>query len=784
VTAGSGSIELAGRLDAVVFEARPSPLRLLSAHGSALARFGVAAPSGPGDGVDPELLTRALHPDDRDEVLAGFARVAADGQSRTLEHRLVSADGHPRWFRTEVHAVDFDGERRLRGVLIDVTELQRTLERLRATEARLSQVVSNAPLSLFAIDEKGTFTLAEGSGLRAIGLQPGQAVGVNIFDVWPEEGEVLDHVRRALNGEAYTAIDEVKQFGSSWETRWAPIVDAEGRRRGATAVALNITERRRAEEERNATVSLLRATLEAVTDGVLVVDTAGRMVDFNRRFLDMWHMPEEIAQSGDEQRALAHAVSQLRDPDAFLGKVRALYAEPHAASHDVVEFRDGRIFERDSRPQRVDGKPVGRVWSFRDVTAEHRASRRASFLAAASKLLASSLDEDTPLDMLARLSLPFLGDWCILYLVGADGSIEPAAAHHVDPALLPLLKQLRIDPRNTDRGVMRALAEGTPVVYNDVTVPELRGEDNSRVVVALTAESQRILAMRLGLRGYMAVPLRVRGQTIGAMSFATSDPRRRYDDSDVAVASDLAQRAALTIDNRRLYRRSVDAVATRDEFLSVASHELRTPVTSLQLAVQSLLAVGLDAPPGFLQKSLESVERQMRRLARLVDALFDVSRVQAGRLELQRESVDLGALARDVVRGLGADAARAGCSVAVETEAQPLMGTWDRARLEQVVTNLLANALKYGAGRPVTVAVQRHGEEARLSVSDHGIGVPPSERQRIFERFGRAVSARHYGGLGLGLYIVRRIVEAHGGTVGVEDGADGNGARFTVRLPL
>jgi signal transduction histidine kinase len=291
------------------------------------------------------------------------------------------------------------------------------------------------------------------------------------------------------------------------------------------------------------------------------------------------------------------------------------------------------------------------------------------------------------------------------------------------------------------------------------------------------------IVRKLQARAGLGVPLRVRGQTLGVIAVGSSDARRRYDDEDVTVATDLAQRAALMLDNQGLYRASLDAVALRDEFLSVASHELRTPVTSLQLAVQSLLAVGDEPGAGFLRQALESAERQTRRLSRLLGALLDVSRVQAGWLELQRDDVDLVALARDVARALGEDARRAGCPIDVESGPMTLLGRWDRSRLEQVVTNLMSNALKYGAGKPVTLTVRRDGEgAAQLEVRDGGIGVPEGERERIFERFERAVSARHYGGLGLGLYIVRRIVTAHGGTVAVSD-APGGGARFVVTLP-
>ncbi|MGZ3407578.1 MAG: ATP-binding protein, partial [Polyangia bacterium] len=517
--------------------------------------------------------------------------------------------------------------------------------------------------------------------------------------------------------------------------------------------------------------------------GILVTDTDGRIVDFNARFVEMWEIPADIVAARDDTRALAFIAGRLRNPDGFIAKVRALYADPFAASHDVIEFRNGKIFERDSRPQVLDGVSVGRVWSFRDITTERRATRRATFLAAASKILAGPLEDVTPLDVLARLTVPWLCDWCNILLVDDDGQVASAAAYHHDASKIELLRQLKPDMRRKDRSVARVIATGEPLLDNHISDENLAGPLEDVVVSVGTVEQLEILRA-LQLRARVAVPLRARGQIIGAMVFASADPERRYDNDDLTMAMDLAQRAALAIDNQRLYQSSKQAVALRDEFLSVASHELRTPVTSLQLAVQSALTVGFEAPPAFLRNALESAERQTRRLGRLVDALLDVSRIQAGRLELQREPTDLVALVRDVVSLLAEDARRAGCDVAVATPggAAAVEGQWDKVRLEQVVTNLLSNAIKYGAGASICVTVSEQDGRARLAVRDRGIGVAPDERGRIFERFERAVSSKHYGGLGLGLYIVRRIVDAHGGAIAVES-APGAGAQFIVELP-
>jgi PAS domain S-box-containing protein len=773
------TIDLLGRLDAVVFEADARTLQVNFAAGGALQRLGFST----GDFTrDAQFLIKRLHPDDRERFLALLRAVAGDGEPRPLEHRMVSADGEERWFRTELHRAAAAGQ--LLGVMIDATDARRTAEALRAAEQRLREVVNNAPVVLFALDRNGVITLSEGSALKKVGLQPGQVVGRSMFDFYPPDSDLHDLTRRALAGEEIRMTR--RNDNAWWETHLTPLHDENGRLAGITGVALDLSDRMRAEADSVQSMSLLRSTLEATTDGILVVDNTGRIVDYNARFTEMWKVPPDVLEARDDARALAVVVGQLRDPDGFLAKVRALYAEPAASSHDVLEFRDGKIFERDSRPQIVDGVSVGRVWSFRDVTTERRATRRATFLAAASKILAGPLEDVTPLDVLARLTVPWLCDWCNILLLEDDGEVRSAAAYHHDEAKIALLRRLQPDMRRKDHSVARVIATGEPNLDNHITDAMLAGPIESSGISVGTREQLDMLRT-LRLRARLAVPLRARGQIIGAMVFASTDAARHYDNDDLNLAMDLAQRAALAIDNQRLYQASKQAVALRDEFLSVASHELRTPVTSLQLAVQSALTVGSgsDAPPGFLRKALESAERQTRRLGRLVDALLDVSRIQAGRLELQREPTDLCVIVRDVVALLGEDARRAGCDVTIATpvDGEPIVGHWDRVRLEQVVTNLLSNAIKYGAGASIRVTVERAGGRARLAVRDRGIGVAPAERGRIFERFERAVSSKHYGGLGLGLYIVRRIVDAHGGAIGVES-APGAGAQFVVELPL
>jgi len=260
----------------------------------------------------------------------------------------------------------------------------------------------------------------------------------------------------------------------------------------------------------------------------------------------------------------------------------------------------------------------------------------------------------------------------------------------------------------------------------------------------------------------------------------------RGDDGHYSVAAirDVTERRRLE-EKALLYRKAKEEVRARDEFISVASHELRTPVAALQLQLQLLRRVAqrsTETVPSVVSERLELLERQTRRGALLVSGLLDLSRMRLGRLELRLDRVDVADLAREVAAPFVEDPTAAGGSKVAVLAPEAAVGMFDRVRLEQVLTNLLANAVKFGEGKPITVRVELAGDWVRIAVVDQGIGVAAEDRERIFSRFERAVPTQHFGGLGLGLYIARQIAEAHGGVIKLE-GAPGAGSTFVVELP-
>ena len=235
-----------------------------------------------------------------------------------------------------------------------------------------------------------------------------------------------------------------------------------------------------------------------------------------------------------------------------------------------------------------------------------------------------------------------------------------------------------------------------------------------------------------------------------------------------------------TVEERGRSEQAEAALRERDEFISVAAHELRTPLTALQLKLQGLERGLAAADPRKFQR-LEGAVRQTERLSRLIDRLLDVSRIAQGRLELWPEEFDLAVLVREVADDFREPAAQARAPLKLQLP-EKAEGSWDRLRIEQVLVNVLSNAVKYGAGKPVSVKLEKEEERVRLAVHDQGIGIPAEDVSRIFGRFQRAASIHNYGGLGLGLYITRHIVEAHRGTIAVASTV-GEGSTFSIDLP-
>jgi len=559
----------------------------------------------------------------------------------------------------------------------------------------------------------------------------------------------------------------------------------------------DITQRREAQVEASRSLSLLRATLESTADGILVVDLDGKILSFNQKMADMWGIPGDIFASGDDQRAINAALEKLVNPDDFMAKVMELYRHPDEASYDVLELKDGRTFERYSQPQRIDDLPVGRVWSFRDVTARRRAEerelalvqeqsaraeaensqKRATLLAEASRVLSASFDYQTTLAALVRLAVPALADYCALDIVEGEDKFERIGEAHVDPEKSQLIREVATFPRSAltaRHPLIRVMTTGAPVLEADITPAFIRA--------SFAEAEQRKVVEALEPRSLICVPLVSTGKPLGALTLVTSGSGRRFEIADLSLAADLARRAAVVVEHARLFHEAQQATRARDDVLAVVAHDLRNPLNTVTMAVSLMLET---TPVERVQerRQVEIVRRAADRMNRMIQDLLDVKKMESGRLTIDVKPEPPSALINDTIDMLRPLAA--GSTIRLDTnidEDLPVVHA-DAARVQQVLSNLVGNAVKFTPrnGR-ITVCAERIDGEVRFGVIDTGPGIPAEQVPHIFGRFWQAQTSDRRG-IGLGLAIAKGIVEAHNGRIWVESHV-GLGSTFYFTLPI
>jgi len=630
-------------------------------------------------------------------------RAIAEHRDHETEHRVRLPDGRIRWVQGRGRPYfDADGVFiRMIGTSFDVTEqklaqdaLQRTsedLERivsdrndaLSKSHAFLDSLIENLPLMVFVKDAKELrFVRFNKAGETLLGASRGSLLGKNDYDFFPREQAdfFTEKDRAVLRGHEIVDIPEepieTKHGQRILHTKKIPLFGSDGKPEYLLGISEDVTEAKRAEEQR-----------------------------------------------------------------ARLIREKAARAE---ADRAAVRFR---------------------------------------FLAEASTCLSSSLETEKTLQLLADLAVPEFADWCTITMKDeTTGAIVRMAAVHASREKAPLLEELFRDyAPSSDRtgGIAEVIRVGVSTLTPTIDEELLRR--------AARDERHLDLMMSLGSHSGIVVPIMIRDEAVGAISLIYGQSGRKYGPEDLETAEELGRRAGIAIDNARLYEQAQAAVRARSEFLSIASHELKTPITSLKLQLQLARRRvdperGTAPPPEKLAKTLDASLGQIDRLVGLIENLLDMSRIEAGRLSFDFERRDLAEFAKDVVDRYGEQFDSGEYPVACEGE-PGIVVRCDPFRLEQVLVNLLSNALKYGNGGAVRVSVRRERGFGRIAVRDQGIGIDPALSERIFDRFERAVSNRSIGGLGLGLYISKQIVQGHSGKIWVES-RPGEGATFFVDLPI
>jgi PAS domain S-box-containing protein len=549
--------------------------------------------------------------------------------------------------------------------------------------------------------------------------------------------------------------------------------------------------RARAEAELMASRNQLEVILFGIADGVIVQEANGRFVYANEAaarlagFNSVEEYLNATAAEISERLDVVDARGQPFDYDRLPAR-RALRGED--APEMVVQYRRRDTWEtrwsltRARLVHAADGRPLA-ISIFHDLTERIRAEQRLAFLAEAGARLGMSLDERETLEAMTQLAVQRMADWAVVYVPDErhERLLRTAFAARAD-ARRDLILELeeRYPARPGPQSVLWRVMDGAdPVLTHDLT-------DAALVRAAIDEDHLRILrALRLVSAIY--VPLQARGRTLGVLAlFTAADSGRRLGAEDLAVTEEIARRLALAVDNARLFMQTRDAIRARDEFLSLASHELRNPVAAIsgtaQLIERARQRHQLD--DRLIDRYMSVIQRTSAHLANLTEDLLDVGRLQEGRLPLRFKDMDLA----DLVRGVAArEQSRSdGPRIVLSLARDPCPIVADADRLEQVITNLLDNARKYSPqGRTIEVELSAADGGVLLAVCDHGIGLPTGSAGRIFEPFGRAQNAteRNIPGLGLGLYISRQIVERHGGRLWAESRGEGHGSTFRLWLP-
>jgi len=662
--------------------------------------------------------------------------------------------------------------------------------------------------AIFVIDTAGHVVTWNRGAERIIGYTADEIVGRDFSVFYPEEERRAGRPARELeiasrDGRYEEEGLRVRKDGSRF---WALVVltairDDRGELVGFAKVTRDLTATKQQEEtarqlaaERAARKAAERAEaqlqtiLEGLGEGIMVLDRTGApsFVNSAAARTSGFGTPEALLATPTAELVSRFELTDENGhaiPSEQLPSCRALAGEvPEPIALGIRERATGRNWWAFMRATPVfddQGNVELVVIVWRDITERHREDEARRYLYETTATLSASLEYEVTLTALARMLVPHLADWCAID-VFEEGELKRLAVAHVDPAKVVLAGELGrrypVDLSDNAQGLGRVLRTGEPQLYPEIT--------DDMLTESARDDEHLALSRTLGFRSAMVVPVRARDVALGAMTLISAESGRRYDQRDLALATELGRRAGIAIENARLYRDAQRAVMLRDDFLLIAGHELRTPLTALDLHLQGLRKaltsgnVATDVP-----KWTERVTKTLahsRRLNSLITELLDVSRISSGHLELHHEHFDLQALVSEVVERHSELAARAGSTIGVTTSGDTY-GEWDRARLDQVVSNLLDNAVKYGCGKPITIELHGDGNVS-LSVRDRGMGIPTNDQQRIFGRFERAVSSRHYGGLGLGLWIAREIVHAHGGEIRFES-TPGETTVFKIDLP-
>ena len=673
-----------------------------------------------------------------------------------------------------------------RGRIIGISKITRDLSARLRGERQVTELIDRMSDAFCAIDAEWRVTYVNSRYLELAGVGREDLLGRNIWTVLPDASRTKVHeaARRVIRDQSSITVEDYDPPRDLWfETRLYP---ADG---GVASFTTDITERKRNDRGKGETLQASRrlaAIVESSEDAIVAKDLNGVITSWNRAAERMFGYTDSEA-IGQSIRIIV-PVDRQDEETAILERVTR--GEPIDHFETIRCRKDGSCLPiaLTVSPIRDDcGSVIGASKIARDVTERKRLEddaavqhRRTMFLERMTATLAKSLNYEQTLQEVAESTVPDIADWGAVDILQEDGEIARVGVAHLDPAKTELAVELRrrYEDPTAPYSVPQVIKTGTAALISDIT--------DDMIVAAASGDRERIdLVRSLGLKSYLCVPLVSSGQTLGALTLATGLSGRRYKEDDLRFAEDIASRAALALQNARSYQQLQQANRLKDEFLATLSHELRTPLNAI-LGYARMVRGGMLTREK-ISPALETIERNATALTQMVEDILDVSRIVAGKMRLNVQPVEVPLVLQEAVETIrpAADAKRIKLHTVIDPQVSPISG--DPDRLRQIVWNLLSNAVKFTLKEgQIQVRLERINSSVEITISDNGVGIRQEVLPHIFERFrqGEGSTSRTHSGLGLGLAIVRNLVELHGGTAYASSAGPGTGATFRVRLPV
>ena len=735
-----------------------------------------------------------VYPEDLEYVRSASSSALAFKDDLELEFRIALPNGVIRWIHSKGSVSHRSGTGepvRMIGISTDVTGRKRLEEerlrlvhlesaRAHAEDARrrITDTLERLSAGFLAIDvESWTITFINSEAAHLLGHPRGELLGRSVGDAFAEfEDTPFEANLRAAVAAQEPEKFEVEVRPSQWtlEVHVSPASD------GLSLYLQDVTERRAAERERQRVEERFRSLVQYASDIILILEKDGvvryvspaieRVIGFSA---------EDFVGSDNFFRVHPQDAKRLRRAFVRVARTSGVSApvvlrfQHSSGAYRWLEVIATNLFH--------DPTVRGIVANCRDVTERHEAEFNLWLLAETSAVLGASLDPSITLDALVRLLVMNVAECCIVDVLDESGTPTTAVVGHRQEEMEQRLRSYR------QRYPLDLMAGEGPGFVARTGWPLLYEVINDDIVVQMTHDRDELAEFSaFGLRSAMMVTLNARGVRLGVLTLASTRPGR-FGETDLGLVEEIARRAALAIDNAKLYRASTEAVAARDTFLSVAAHELRTPITAITGFATLLgreIVKGNDRPR--VERYVDRIGTAGIRLAALVNDMLDVSRTQLGQLPLRIVELDLGQLVHRIAGRISEpliDSPHA-MTVTLPDGSCPVEG--DEDRLEQVISNVIENAIKYSPdGGPIDISLEASRLSYHLRVSDSGMGLPGTALESIFLPFGRAENAMasNLPGLGIGLYISRNIVERHGGRIWAESAGEDRGLTMHVHLP-